>query len=523
MSVIKSHSPASEVGAESVPEPAWRSAGLTRAAIGGTVWLSLARWVIRASHIVTIVLLARVLTPVEYGMVALAKMYSNFMFLGTTGLRSAAIQQKQEADSRTLDTAWTYDAIVFKLLTAVLFFATAPLVAGFFREPALTPMIQVMAVIPLVQAFENNAQVVLSRRLEYRSRSLLEGSTGLATLVAAVPLVLWLRDAWAFVLAYVFGWVARTVVSYVIYPHIPRPNFHGATFRRLFRFGRWMFVLRFVNIAREQLSSIVLGRVLGATTLGYFQIGSRVSSQLTTDMNQISKRVLFPIYAKVQEDHAAAGRGHARTVELSLLVVAPVAVAVGVVAYPLVVTVFGAAWAPAVPIVQLLCAAGVLKAMSSLAYPLFRGLGRPQLEAACDAFYVVLLLPLVVWLTSSHGYVGTCIAVLVAEVVQLVVVSAVLRIAFGVSPLSTLRAFAGPAFVAVWAGSSAWAALLVVRGQSDLVQLLVAGSAAALAYFIGLAVGSRLFGMPGVRAVLQVIRGGRKRASAVNAGADHGR
>lgn len=355
------------------PESSRRS--LARVGLLSGAWLSLARWMVRAAHIVTVVLMARLLSPGEYGLFALVKTFSNLILVGSFGLQAAIIQKKGEVTRHELDVAWTHDKLLLNIGLAVVITSGAGQVATFFGERGLVDLTRALALVPLAQGLENNAATVFTRQLEYRRRFWLEAANGLTTLLLVVPLALAWRSAWAFVVALVGGLLVRALLSYAMYPVFPRVRLDAVVFRELFAFGKWMLPLKLVTSLRDQGPALAVGRLLGAMPLGLFHLATRFGAQLGGDLDQTARKVLFPMYATIQSNDARMARGFRKALEATWLVVLPFAAVMAVLAQPATVAVFGPVWEPAVPFVRLMCAVSVFRISTNAVLPLLRGRG----------------------------------------------------------------------------------------------------------------------------------------------------
>lgn len=466
-------------GPPTVPTP-----DIAGAALSGAAWLTGARWAVRGGNILTVILLARLLTPAEYGLVALAKVLSNLVIPGNFGMQTAVIQRPGRIDRRYLDVAWTYDKLLVNSVLAALIFASAPLIASFFNEPGILWVARALALVPLIQMFENYAMVVLTRELDYRRRFFLEAANGLGLLLTVVPLAFLWRNVWAYVVAYLAGLATRAITSYAVHPSRPRVCFDLEPARQLFRFGRWMVGLRLVRVTREQLANVVLGRLLSTTSLGIFHVGSRFGAELMADFYQTAHKVLFPVYARAQADVRQLGRYYETVLEATLLAGVPAAVSIAVLARPLTLVVFGEQWLPAVPVMQILAIAGLLKIMTGTSHPLFTGRGSPHFEVFHNLTYLLILFPLLVWLTPAMGFVGTAWAVLVAEAIQVPVWLWMTRQAIGLSASRLLSRAWLP--VALTVPVVPVEVLLMARLPGSILQLTV-GGLAGLAVYSGLA------------------------------------
>lgn len=475
---------------------------LGRAAVSGTSWLTLARWIVRGSSVITVVILARLLDPTEYGLVAIAMTLSNVLWIGNFGLQAALVQRKAEVSDDDLDVGWTYDKLLSNSVIAAGMVLGAPWIAGIFDAAELTPIVRALAAIPLLQIIENNAMVVLTRSLDYRRRFVLEAAVGVGMVVTVVPLAFLWSSVWAYVVGYLVATAARSAMSYVIYPVLPRPNFDVRVLKSLFVFGRWMIGLRILQGWKDQLDKLLLGGLLGPTQLGYFHVGGRMPGFLVADANQTALKVFFPIYARLQSDVPRLARGYVKVLEITLAFVLPVATTLAILAEPILVLLFGNQWQPAVPVVRLFAAASVARVLVGTIHPLVRGYGRPAWEFWQNVLYILMLVPLLVVLARAEGFVGAALAVLIVDLLQLPFWVWVLgRLNQPIWGL-ILRKFAYLTVLTMVIGAIEWMTLGILEGRHSGLQILASGATGGAAYVCGLWLGGRVVNLVGLRTLM---------------------
>lgn len=377
--------------------------------------MGFARWIVRGAHVVSMSVLAHLLTVEEFGFVAVAKVLHSLVSMGAFGFSAAVTQKKGQVSQELLNAAWTWDKAVRGCLYSVLLFFCAPSIARLLGAEEALPIARAMSFLPLAIALENNAFVVLSRQLDFRRRFLLEAANGLSMLLTVCTLAPLLQSAWAFVAGLFAGLLARAALSYVLHRHVPRFSWDLRILFELFGFAKWLFALNVLQVAREQLAGIVLSNHLGQTSLATFQNGSRFSNMFASDLTQVARKALFPIYSSVQTDSARITRGYKKSLQFTLLLTFPALGVLAVLAEPLIVLVFSDKWRSSAPVLMWMTLAGALKAITSSIRPLLIGRGTPAHEVLLTSIYLVVLIPLIWHTTRSHGVQGAVWAVVLAE------------------------------------------------------------------------------------------------------------
>lgn len=356
------------------------------------------------------VVLARLLAPEDFGLFGLALLaLSTLEVFSQTGFQQALIQRRGDVRAY-LDTAWTVQVVRGALLAGVLV-AAAPYVAAFFDEPRATPLLRVLAASAFLQGWTNVGVVHFRKDLEFRKQFAYQFSGTLADLTVAVSAALVFRSAWALIAGLVAGSAVRAVASYVVHPYRPRLRFDRAHARGLYTFGRWVFASSIVVFLATQGDDIFLGKVLGATALGLYQVAFRISNLAATEITHVVSQVTFPAYAKLQGRPAQLRQAFLRTLEATTAVSIPVTAGLLLLAPDFVRLLLGAKWMPMVPVLQILAVSGLIRSIAATGGSLFQAVGRPQLDFWMNAARVAVMAAAIYPLTHRYGVEGTALTV----------------------------------------------------------------------------------------------------------------
>jgi lipopolysaccharide exporter len=377
--------------------------------IRGGLWMVALNATGRLLGMVRLLVLARLLTPHDFGLVGIALvMIALFESFSTTGTHLALIQRKERA-RELFDTAWTLGVIRGGVVAGVMVII-APAVATFFESPEAVSIVRTMALVPLIGGLTNIGIVEFRKELTFGPHYLFHTSGIVADVCVAVPLALWGGDAWALVGGWLALIVVRVLMSYWLHSYRPALHLEGNAVRELLGYGRWIFGATAAASLLTGGIQAVVGRVLGTATLGLYQMAWRVASLPTTDVTIVVSGVTMAAYAKLQDSPVRVRSAYLRVVAAVALASAPIAVGLAMYAEDLVRVVLGTPWSGILPIVQVLAFAGLARSIGATAGPVFQGLNRPQVQTlvAFVELGVVAgaLIPLTLWM----GPVGTAMA-----------------------------------------------------------------------------------------------------------------
>jgi O-antigen/teichoic acid export membrane protein len=449
--------------------------GRPRALAGRVVraglWVTAARVATYLFVALRVMILARLLSPRDFGAVAIAALpLSVFESSGSAPSSAAALIQRQERPRALLDTAWTLG------LARRAVFVLGLVLAAFFAAPETATMIRAMALIPLLQGLRNIGVIEFRQELRLGQDTLLEAAGRFVDAAVAIGLALAFGNAWALVIGAVAAEMVSSLLTYLRHPYRPALRLDPGEVRYLFRYGRWVLGSRAIALTLLNGVQALVGRWFGVAALGQYQMARRVALLSTSQLPQMTSDVTLAAFAKLRADPVRIRGAYLRVLAMTALVTAPVATFLILHAVPLVRVVLGEQW-PDVPVVlSILAVQGLFRSATTTTTPLFQGLGRPELpmwiagsQLAAAALAIVLLL--------GHGIAGIAAAVAMGSAVSMLVALTAAARALGLNAVDFVRALGPPALACL--------AMVVVRAVTPpapdtalglLITLLVSGT-----------------------------------------------
>ncbi|MFH1312912.1 MAG: lipopolysaccharide biosynthesis protein [Candidatus Eisenbacteria bacterium] len=387
--------------------------GLQRRAIRGGFWIFALRITEQILALVRLVILARLLSPNDFALMGIALItIATIDTLTQTGFDVALIQRKEQTETY-LDSAWTV-GILRGLALFGLLQLLAPYAAGFFKSPEAEVLIRAIGIALLLRCFINIGTVYFQKDLRFDKQFMYQFSGRFADFVVAVIAVLVLRNVWALVLAFLAGDAARLLVSYAIHPYRPRLSLSITKARELFKFGKWIMGSSTVLFFLNEGDKAFVGRVIGATMLGFYQVAHRISNLPATEFANVIALVTVPAYSKLQDRMAKLREAYLRVLQLTAFFSIPLAGLVLVLAPDLTRIFLGEKWMPAAPVMQALAIWGSARAIISTTGSVFVAVGKPRLMTKYQFIQLCVLVVLIYPMSQRWGMVGTASAVVVA-------------------------------------------------------------------------------------------------------------
>lgn len=386
----------------------------------------LAKLVDRSLGFLSTLILARVLIPHDFGIVAMAMSFVALLeLIGAFGLDTTLIQ-KQTRERRHWDTVWTIGIIVGATV-AILMVVFARLVADFYNEPDLANVIRALAIGSLVQGLQNVGVVAFQADMRFDREFLFMTSKKLITMGTTIPLVFILESYWALVIGQTMGRFAGTALSYWVHPYRPRLALHGAS--DLFHFSKWLFAIHLISYLKERSSDLIIGRLSGPAALGTFSVSYELASLPSTELVAPINRAVFPAYAKLAaESRHALSQEYLSVIGLIMLLAVPAVLGVAASAPLLIPVVLGEKWVDAIPVVTLLALFGFTNLVQTNAQAAYVALGRADVPAKTNIVHVVIQILVLIPLTRAFGVTGAAFAYLITATIMIPVsVGVVLR------------------------------------------------------------------------------------------------
>jgi len=422
--------------------------------VQGAFWVLALRGLGRVATTVRTLVLVRLLTPHDFGLVGVAlAVVACAEALSVTGVALALVSGRRD-DRDAFDTAWTIGIIRGALVSAVLMLL-APTLATFFGSPEATNLIRLMSLAPLIDGFNNIGVIEFRRDLTYGPHYVLQAAGEFADLFVAVPLAWWMGSAWALAWSWIALWVVRVLVSYVIHPYRPRLRIVRAEVPTLLRFAGHVTGASALTWLTTGGVDALVGRVLGIEALGLFRMAKLVALLLPTEVAGVLSWVSVAAFARVDAVGDHLRRTFAELWRVTLAVALPFSAGTALFATSFVPAILGERWTAIVPAVQVLAVVALLRAMISVTNAAFQGRGRPKYQMYASVAELAVLLVAFVPLSNATGLAGAASAVALGALAALIAT---------VPPLRSMRAFAAPdALAAIGFAGAAAAPMVVIR------------------------------------------------------------
>lgn len=365
----------------------------------GAAWMFLLRLIIRLATLVNMVVLARLLTPDDFGIIALAVATLGLVEVLADFSPATLLIQRAKLERADYDTVFTLSLLRGALL-ALLAVLCAPLVVRYYDNPNLEWIFWGLALRVLLEGLRNPGAIDFLKGLDYRRDMIVIGLPRVLGVAASISLalILW-PDYRALLAGLIAGEVAGMILSYLMHPFRPRltlvkaRDLMGASVALLgLNFSSWLYGQAFV---------FVLGKAHGLRATSLYAVANDLAMLAVNEIAGPLRRALLPGFALLRHNPTELQRQFILSLSVTLVVAAPIAVGTALVAAPAVRLVFGSQWAGAVPALQMLAPHGVLFVAAGAFSNVLLGLGQTWTVARINLLTVALAVPLMVWAAAQ--------------------------------------------------------------------------------------------------------------------------
>lgn len=357
---------------------ATKPGSLRERVLAGLFWSASARLVGQVFTWAITIVVIRLLTPADYGLLAMASVFVNFVVLLAEAGLGMAIVQQQSMDESELRRVFGAVILIDGLLFLVQF-AAAPAIAFFFGEERLISMIRAMALQFLLTIFSVIPISLMTRTLDFKRQSLIELASAACGSVVTLALAFAGWGVWAIIAGTVFGQLCKTVAINVVAPFLKWPDFSLSGLRSLMTFGGQVTAARVLWFIYSQADVFIAGKLLGKELLGFYSVAMHVASLPVQKLSAVVNQVAFPTFAQTQHDVAAVRSYLLKAVRLLSFLSFPLLWGVSSISNEIVEVLLGPGWAAAALPLQLLPLVMPFSMLTPFFNAAFQGIGRADI------------------------------------------------------------------------------------------------------------------------------------------------
>lgn len=322
--------------------------------ITSLLWKVVERGAAYGVQFVSLIILARVLLPEDFGTFTLAMTFIILANVFIQGGFSIGLIQKKESDELDFSSVLYLNLAVAAILYCSVYFI-APLIAHYFDQPMFIPLLRVLAITFFIVAINAVQNAYISKQFAFKKLFL--SSLTAALISVTVSIVLAYNDfgIWALVVQHLLNQSILTIVLSIIIGWRPKWIFSIRRLRMLYSFSWKLFVSSFIDTLYVNIQNIIIGKLFNPKVLGYFNRGEQIPSLIVNNVNGSIQSVMLPALANEQDNLLKMKSLMRRAIVTSSFIIFPMMVGLAVIAEPLILILLSEKWLPAVPFLQIFC------------------------------------------------------------------------------------------------------------------------------------------------------------------------
>ena len=376
--------------------------------IKGVAWSSIETWSDQGISLLVFILLARLLEPKDFGLMALASIYIAAMQMVIRQGLTEAIVQKEKLEAEHLDAVFWVNLLLGTALGLFTLFCSR-WVAALFGSPELSDVVQWLSASLLFGSLSTVQSAVMQREMRYRSLALRTLAASTTAGVVAITLALLHYGVWSLVAYQLVNAFISVAILWTAGHWRPRWRFSTAHCGEMFRFGVNIFAVNVVDVVNKRSDQFLIGLHLGPIALGFFSISSRFYQALMTVFVSSISRVALSTFARLQTEPAKFVSGFYRAIEAATTLSFPAFLGATILCPEIITLCFGAKWLACVPVFRAMMCMGLLYSLTFFHGAALRAMGRPNWH-----LYLVILhvgINLILFLAVvKHGIVAVALA-----------------------------------------------------------------------------------------------------------------
>lgn len=453
---------------------------LKQKTFSGLVWNFLETFALQGFGFVQGVILARLLMPSDYGLIAMTSIFFAVSYtLMDSGFTSALIRKKEISE---IDYSTVYVTnLVISFVLCIILCLCATWIADFYHEPILQQIVYVNAVLLFLWSFVSVQTARLSIHLNFKAKSIINVIATVVTGVSSIVLAYMGFGVWSLIYPNFLSIGIRFVLFWRYQRWLPRFDFSWAVYKDYFSYGFKLMLTNLLNTVYADVYSLIIGKYYSSSKLGYYSKAKGYASLSSAILGGVIYRVTFPVLSKIQDDDDNLRNIYRRMIRVTAYVVFPLAALLFVLARPFVIVLITEKWAPCIPYLQVLCFASMWNPIHSLNLNLLLIKGRSDLFLRLEIIKKIIGI-IVLFATIPMGLLAMCYGQLFAALLFLVMNTYYTGKFINVGFFQQIRDLMPTILYSAFMGLVVWGATLYL--SVGILQLIVGLVAGGLSYIL---------------------------------------
>lgn len=387
--------------------------GYTRDAIKGLSWLGAFRLFTRILSFLRTIVVARILSPAQFGVFGIVTLVLSLIeILTETGVNVFLVQNKDA--NRYLGTAWIVSIARGLLISSLIFFSSF-FVAEFFNSPGVLTLLMWVSLVPLLRGFINPAVANFQKDLQFHKEFYYRSGIFLVETAVSIVFVVIMKDPIGLIYGLIGGAIFEVIISLFLVKPQPLIEFKKQFFREIMSHGKWVTGAGIFSYLFQNADNAVVGKVLGAGSLGIYDMAFNISTLPLNEISDIAARVTFPIYVKISNDKKRLRRAYIRTVLLTIALTSPLIFLFLFFPNQLILLFLGEKWIQTADVLRVLAVSALLSVLGSPSGAVFYSVKKQKYLTVISVVSFIAMMISIFPLLNLFGLIGVGLAVIVGS------------------------------------------------------------------------------------------------------------
>ncbi len=338
---------------------------LKQKAASGMMWTSIQKFVKMSIQFILGIVLARLLTPFDYGCIGMLAIFITLADTFIDGGFGSALIQKKRPTQVDYSTIFYWNMALAVLMYSILYFS-APAISRFYEIPLLCDVLRVQGLILFVYALNLIQRNQLKKQLKFKILAIVRIVTSIVNLIITVTMAYLGFGVWALVAQNLIGAIVPAIFFWFYIKWRPSFVFSWQSFKSLFNFGFFIFLTHLINNFCSKLTGLLIGKVYSPQTLGYFSKAMRTENLASNTLSSVMTSITYPLYAEVQDDKKRLGNMIKRLTTSIAYLTFPILSIMMMTAKPVFLLLYSERWLESVPYFQVLCLVGLANCLQAV-------------------------------------------------------------------------------------------------------------------------------------------------------------
>lgn len=392
---------------------------LKQKTVKGVAWTSLDQVATLGFSFIIGVILARLLSPSDYGLLAMIAVFNAIAFAFINSGFGNALIRKPDLTENDNSTAFYFNIIAGVVMAGVIWLIS-PLVAKFYDKPILCQLLRVEGLLLVMSSFTIVQNSQLSRALNFKAKMIINISSQVIAGIIAIIAAYRGFGVWSLVIQHIASGFIRLILLWIISPWRPRGRWDKGSFGYLWGYGSKLLASGLLDTVYSNIYPIIIGKLFSAADLGQYSRAKGYADLPSQGLTGVLQQVTFPVLSQIQDDDERLASSYRRLLRFSVFLVFPIMIGMAALAYPLVIALVTDKWAQSVPYLQVICFASMWYPVHAINLNLLQVKGRSDLFLRLEIIKKAII-TVAIFVCVPFGIMGICIGSICTSIICLAI------------------------------------------------------------------------------------------------------